>query len=81
MNIESFHDLVLIAYVIGAMTPVVGSLLIFVINRYLKNQDTHNKITMDTLTELKIITQVHEVEIENLKDATFIVRYPKTEKI
>ena len=81
MNIESVHDLVTIAYVIGAMTPIIGGLLTFVINRYLKNQDTHNKVTTDTLTELKIITQVHEAEIENLKEATFIVRYPKTEKV
>jgi hypothetical protein len=89
MNIDDIHlrDLVIAAYIIGIITPIIGSVLIWVINRYLKQQDVRTKRTEDfieianeTLAELKVITQVHEGEIERIKDdirATFMIKYTK----
>lgn len=90
MNINDIQlrDLVIVAYIIGIVTPILGSVLIWIINRYLKQQDVKNNkmdhfidIANDTLTELKVITQVHETEIERLKDdvrTTFMIKYNKT---
>ena len=89
MNIDDIQlrDLVIAAYLIGIITPIIGSVLIWVINRYLKQQDVRTKRTEDfieianaTLTELKFITQVHEDEIERIKEdirATFMIKYNK----
>ena len=89
MNIEDIQlrDLVTAAYVIGIITPILGGVLIWVINRYLKQQDVRSgsvdrfiEVANETLTELKVITQVHESEIERMKEdirATFMIKYNK----
>jgi len=81
------RDIAMIFYVVAFITPILVSVLIWVINRYLKKQDVkENKIdafidvVSNNLTELKVITEVHESEIERLKkdvEATFMIKYNK----
>jgi len=83
MNVDDIQlrDLVVMLYAVGLFVavsfPIVSGVVIWGFNRWLQKQDQHNEVTAETLSELKTITQVHEAEIENLKQAVFIVRYPK----
>ena len=87
VNELTTHDLAIIFWVIAGITPILVTVLIWTINRYLKRDevkddriDRFTEITTKTLTELKIITQVHEVEIEGIKEdirSAFMIKYTK----
>lgn len=81
INIDQIQlrDLIVALIVIGTITPMAISVLIWAINKRVKSIDEFISVTSDTLTELKIITQVHETEIETLKEdhRSLIVKYPK----
>ena len=79
MSIDQQWQLML--WLLGGTATVVSGLLVWVVNKRENRIDKFIETTTETLTELKIITQVHEAEIENLKDAVFVVKYPKTDKI
>jgi len=75
------RDLVVMLYTVlifsGIALPLLGSIVIWGVNRWLKKQDVHNHVTAETLSELKTITKVLMTEMEYIKNYLFVVKYPK----
>jgi hypothetical protein len=89
MNIDDIQlrDLVVALIVSWSLGIGFSSLLIWVINRHFRQQDVKEskmdkfiEIANENLTELRVITQVHDAEISNIKEqarADFMIKYNK----
>jgi len=71
-------------FIATSIASVIGFILVFIVNRFVNKLDSKMdnfdrliELMQEEISELKQLVSRHDVEIENLKDTVYKVRYPK----